>query len=62
MLERGALLVPVALLAPVVLVETQVVLVLLDPLVLLVFLARRESVLKEVKEIMESLEDQQVPQ
>lgn len=44
-------------LVPMVLGETQVVLVLLDLLVLLVIPARRESALKEAKEKTDSLEE-----
>lgn len=51
------LLVSVVHLVPMVLGETQVVLVLLDLLVLLVVPARRESALKEAKEKMDCLED-----
>lgn len=56
-MERKVLQVPVALLVLLVLGEIQVVLALLDPLVLLVFLARRESASEEAKEKMDFQED-----
>ncbi|KAF0030983.1 hypothetical protein F2P81_017714 [Scophthalmus maximus] len=56
LLGRRALLDPVALLVPVVLEENQGVLVLLDSLVLLAVLARREFALQEEKEKTVSLE------
>lgn len=56
-MDIKVLLVPVALLVHVVLGETQVVPVLLDPQVLLVVMARRESALKERKETVEPLEE-----
>lgn len=51
-------MVPVVLLVPVVLRDTQDVLVLLDLLVLLVFPARREYAVKEAKDTMDFLEDE----
>lgn len=56
-LGRWVLLVSVVHPVPMVLGETQVVLVLLDLLVLLVVLAGRESALKEAKEKLDSLVD-----
>lgn len=57
-MARGVLLVTVALLVPVGLWDNQAVLALLDLLVLQVALAVRESALQELKDQMETLENE----